>query len=317
MKKLLALLLLAGAGCVADAPLSAPPGAVTFALIGDAPYNELEVPAFDRMIDELNAQDLAFVIHVGDITSGRGPCTDEWFQARKRQFERSKHPFVIVPGDNDWVDCHRSGRDPVERLQRFRELFEAGDQSLGQTTLRVERQSSDPRFRDYREHMRWTAGNVLFVGLNVQGSNNNFGRTAAMDREYERRMFAVFDWLDEAVKTVEQRQLAGLVVFMQADPEFGRDDRSARRKDGFQALRNVLRTHAAWLKKPILLVHGDGHFYIQDQPLRDTRTREPIRNLRRIEVFGSPQVRWIKAYIDPSSPQLFFAAPATSSAPAD
>src|SRR5262249_58606971 len=99
---------------------------ITFALIGDTPYSALEVDELDRLIDELNAQDLAFVIHVGDITSGKGPCTNEWFEARKRQFERSKHPFVIVPGDNDWVDCWRTGKNPVERLGYFRKTFEAG-----------------------------------------------------------------------------------------------------------------------------------------------------------------------------------------------
>jgi hypothetical protein len=306
------LLFVLAAGCASVARPG--PDAVTFALIGDTPYSDWEVAALDRMIDELNAQDLAFVLHMGDITAGRGPCTDAWFEARKRQFQRSKHPFVIVPGDNDWVDCHRSGMDPMERLSRFREMFEAGDRSLGQQTIALERQSSDARFPQYREHMRWIAGRVLFVGLNVQGSNNNLGRTAAMDREVETRMIAVFDWLDEAVKTVEQRQLAGLVVFLQADPDFGA--KFHNKPDGFAQFRNVLRTHALWLKKPILLVHGDSHVYIQDHPLRDPASGAPIESFTRVEVFGSPQVRWIKAVADPASPGVFQAAPAPSPASA-
>ena len=51
----------------------APPGAIVFALMGDTPYSEAEVQRFDALIDDLNARDLAFVAHVGDITSGRGP----------------------------------------------------------------------------------------------------------------------------------------------------------------------------------------------------------------------------------------------------
>jgi predicted phosphodiesterase len=312
MKRPLVALLFCLAGCASMAQPG--PGAIPFALIGDLPYNTFEIAALDRLIDEMNEQDLAFVIHVGDITGGRGPCTDAWFEARKRQFQRSKHPFIIVPGDNDWVDCHRSGQDPMDRLSRFRELFESGEESLGQKTIRLERQSSDPRFADYREHMRWVAGNVLFVGLNVQGSNNNLGRTAAMDREVEKRMSAVFGWLDEAVKTVEQKRLSGLVVFIQADPRFGDKPHPS---GGFEQFRNVLRTHALWLKKPILLVHGDGHFYIHDRPLRDPATNKPIPNFTRVEVFGSPQVRWIKAFIDPGSPELFRVAPAPSPAPAN
>src|SRR3954462_6602100 len=232
-----AALLLLAAGCGAFAQPR--PGSIAFALIGDAPYNAIEIPEFDRLVDEMNAQDLAFVIHVGDITSGQGPCTDAWFEARKRQFQRSKHPFIIVPGENDWVDCHRSGRDPLERLERFRQVFESGDESLGARRIRLERQSSDPRFAEYREHVRWVTADVLFVGVNVQGSNNNLGRNRTMDEEHAKRMAAVFEWLDEAVKTVEPPNLRALVVFAQADPDF---ERRVRRRpgvpDGWESFRN-------------------------------------------------------------------------------
>ncbi|HEY3073782.1 MAG TPA: hypothetical protein VGJ74_01285, partial [Burkholderiales bacterium] len=63
--------------------------------MGDTPYSEDEVKRLDRLIDELNAEPLAFVVHIGDITSGRGPCTDAWFEARKQQFARIRHPFVL------------------------------------------------------------------------------------------------------------------------------------------------------------------------------------------------------------------------------
>src|SRR2546426_6853387 len=49
-----------------------------------------------------------------------GPCTDAWFEARKRQFARLEHPFILLPGDNDWTDCHRTGFDPMERLAEWR-----------------------------------------------------------------------------------------------------------------------------------------------------------------------------------------------------
>jgi predicted phosphodiesterase len=312
----LAALVLLAAGC---GSLAQPgPGAVAFALIGDMPYNAFEIPAVDRLIDEMNEHDLAFVIHVGDITSGGGPCTDAWFEARKRQLQRSRHPLVIVPGDNDWVDCHRSGRwDALERLARFRELFASGDESLGARTIRLERQSADPRFAEYREHVRWVAQDVLFVGLNVQGSNNNLGRTRAMDAEHEKRMAVVFDWLDEAVKAVEQRNLRGLVIFVQGDPDFGlAEQRPPGVPDGFERFRNVLRTHALWLKKPVLFVHGDHHIYINDRPLRDPASGRVVPNFTRVQVFGSPLVRWIKAWIDPSAPELFRVAPAPSPTPA-
>jgi hypothetical protein len=80
------------------------------------PYSQPGANLLDDMIDRINAQQLAFVIHVGDITSGHGPCDDAWMEARKQQFGRFKAPFVLLPGDNEWTDCRRSGFDPMERL---------------------------------------------------------------------------------------------------------------------------------------------------------------------------------------------------------
>jgi hypothetical protein len=232
------------AGC--ETPLPYPDAEdVTFALMGDTPYNDAEVRSLDALIDDINGQDLAFVVHVGDITSGRGQCTDAWFEARRRQFNRIRHPFVLIPGDNDWVDCHRSGFDPMERLDKMRRLFHSGDASIGQRTIRLDRQSSNPRFAEYREHVRWVAADVVFVGLNVQGSNNNLGRTPAMDEEHRRRMVAVLAWLDESMTLAAQRRLAGAVICIQANPDFeGRYRRRPGVGDGFEAFREALRAHA-------------------------------------------------------------------------
>ena len=314
MRALLALLL-GLAGCTAHiaSPLpSAGRTALQFALIGDTPYSASEAAALDAMIEQMNQEDLAFVIHVGDITGGQGPCTDEWFEARKRQFEKFRHPFVIVPGDNDWVDCHRTGFDPIERLKKFRELFESGDTSLGNRGLRLERQSG--RYEEYREHLRWIAGDVLFVGVNVQGSNNNLGRTPAMDAEHSARMAAVFAWLEDSLRLAERRDLAGMLVFTQADPDFeGKFLR--KRSDGFAEFRNALRDLALRFGKPVLFVNGDTHLYKLDQPLADPARGEPIRNFTRVIVFGSPQTRWIRAAIAPASPRLFQLSPMPQPAP--
>src|SRR6266699_2144601 len=311
----LLVLLAALAGCalhVAPLPPSTGNARLSFALIGDTPYGAAEADALDAMIERMNREELAFVIHVGDITSGQGPCTDEWFEARKLQFEKSRHPFVIVPGDNDWVDCHRSGRDPMERLRRFRELFEAGDTSLGLHTLPLERQSG--RYAEYREYVRWIAADVLFVGVNVQGSNNNLGRTPAMDAEHRARMAAVFAWLEDSVRLAEKRRVAGILIFAQGDPDF---EGKMRRKgsNGFAEFRNALRDLALRFGKPVLFVNGDTHLYKLDQPIADPATGRPLQNFTRVVVFGSPQTRWIRAGIAPSSTQLFQVSPAPQSTP--
>ena len=146
----------------------------------------------DEMIGRMNAEPLAFAVHVGDITSGNGPCGDEWLEARKRQFARVKAPFVLLPGDNEWTDCHRTGFDPLERLEKWRELFCVPVQALS-----LERQQGK-----YCEHVRWIAQNVVFVGLNIPGSNNNLPRDPLEHRE---RMQAALAWLDEAVECAKSK----------------------------------------------------------------------------------------------------------------
>lgn len=242
--------------------------------MGDAPYSEGEARALEALIDDLNAQPLAFVAHVGDITSGRGPCTDAWLEARQRQFARIRHPFVLLPGDNEWTDCHRSGFDPLERLAKWRALFCLRPSA----SFSFERQAGE-----YCEHVRWEHDGMLFIALNVPGSNNNLGRSAAMDAEHERRMAAVFDWLDESVALAESRQLAKVVVLMQADP-FER-----RRPDGYARLRAVLAADAKWLDGKLVLIHGDGHVHKDD---------EPLPRLRRIEVWGSPVLGWLRLRVE-------------------
>jgi hypothetical protein len=314
MRSLLVLFALAGCSAHVPPPLPSafrPP--TSFALIGDTPYSEMEASQLDAMIGEMNREELAFVIHVGDITAGRGPCSDEWFAARKRQFEKSRHPLVIIPGDNDWVDCHRSGFDPIERLKNFRELFESGDTSLGQRKIRLERQSG--RYAEYREHLRWIAGGVLFVGVNVQGSNNNLGRTPAMDAEHRARMAAVLAWLQDSLRLARERGLAGILVFAQADPDF--EGRTRRRPDGFAEFRDALLQLALDFGKPVLFVNGDSHFYKLDQPLADPRTGLRVENFTRVVVFGSPQTRWIRAGIDASTPRLFEVSPVPQPSPGE
>jgi hypothetical protein len=134
-----------------------------------------------------------------------------------------------------------------------------------------------------------------------------------MDAEHRSRMAAVFAWLEDSVRLAEQRRLAGMLIFTQGDPDF--EGRMRRKTDGFAEFRDALRGLALKFEKPILFVNGDTHLYKLDQPIADPATGEPIRNFTRVVVFGSPQTRWIRAGIDPASPQLFQLSPVPQSAP--
>ena len=255
------------AGCAAPAP--APRADFEFGLLGDTPYSQAQANLLDEVIRDMNAEPLSFVVHVGDITSGGGPCSDDWLEARRQQFARIRHPFVLLPGDNEWTDCHRTGFDPLERLRKWRSLF-----CLPKQNRLVEIQPGE-----YCEHVRWRVGGALFVGLNVPGSNNNLGRTKAMDAEHARRMAAALTWLEEGARLAAEKKLQ-LVVLCHGDPF------AHRAPDGYAELMEKL-SSLAKTQGPITLVHGDTHVYRND---------EPLPGVRRIEVEGSPAVSWLRAW---------------------
>ena len=290
LRALALLVLLAGcaAGGQPSRQMSAPSNAqsnVTFALMGDVPYTQPHANILEAMIDRINRETPAFVVHVGDITGGQGPCTDAWLEARAKQFARFEAPFLLAPGDNEWTDCHRTGFDPLERLGKVRSLFHARTPALPGFA----RQSAQ-----YPEHMRWTAGGSLFVTLNVPGSNNNLGRIPAMDREYEERMKAVLGWLDESVSLAAAPGVERLFVFMQADPDFAQTQ-LRKQPDGYATLLDAFRMQATRLKKPFIVGHGDTHRFRHDHPM------EGVPNLVRVEVDGWPWLGWLKVGISPNA----------------
>lgn len=133
-------------------------GRFTFALIGDMPYGAEGDAKFPHVLADLNAdRNLSFVVHDGDFKNGSSLCSDAVFLNRLDLFNQSAHPFIYVPGDNEWTDCHRTNNglyDPLERLAVLRRLFFPTDETLGVRTFTVERQSDDPQYAAYRENVR-------------------------------------------------------------------------------------------------------------------------------------------------------------------
>lgn len=289
------------------------PGAWSFGVIGDTPYTPTEEAELELVIDDINREDLAFVVHVGDIKRGGSRCSDELFEQRRKVFQRIRHPFVLIPGDNEWTDCHwmrAGGYDPLERLAALRRIFHAGERSLGARTMALERQSSDPRFAEYRENVRWIFGNILFAGINVPGSNNNLGRTSTMNAEHRRRMAADFAWLDEAFRIAAEKKLAAVVILIQANPGLDWLGKAlVGRPDGYTELRAALAKYAQRSEMAVLFVHGDTHYYRVDKPLTDAASGKTIDNFTRLETFGSPHTNWVKVSVGASDARLFSIRP--------
>jgi hypothetical protein len=297
-----ALLALALSGCATRLPGDEP---ITFAVMGDLPYSETEEAQFVRMLAELDAEPLAFVAHVGDIRGGDEPCGDALYLRRRAQFDASRHAFVFTPGDNEWSDCPGAQGEPsLALLARLREVFFASDGTLGRRVLpqRAQRACLEPPVEGcgcgaLPENRAWSVGRVSFATVNVSGSRNNVGRGAATDREARCRDAANARWISAAVRDARETNAAALVVLTQANPWWT----SGSEFDAFLA---SMREAAAVFRGPVLLIHGDTHFFRADRPFRDERG-EGVANLQRLETWGSPFVGWVEVRVDPARPEPF------------
>ena len=295
-------------------PMLATAQPLHFGLFGDTPYSAWERAQLPGLMADMAAADLAFVVHAGDFKSGADACSDALFQDRLVLFQASRVPLVYVPGDNDWTDCHRrsnGAHDPLERLDRLRALFFAGDQALGPTPMALLRQSAEPAFAVYRENVRWEAGGALFVTLNLPGSDNNFhgvpGQTGPVP-EFVARSAANQAWLAQAFAHARDKRLAGVLIVIQANPGF-EAARAGRPQPGYDAFLAQLRQETRLFAKPVVLVHGDTHRQHIDQPLTEPASGERLANFTRVETFGWPFFGWVLGTVDARDPQVFrFAA---------
>ena len=71
--------------------------------------------------------------------------------------------------------------------------------------------------------------------------------------------------------------------------------------DGFDRFLAALAENSRAYAKPVVLIHGDSHRFVHDQPLLD-QAGQKVTNVTRIETFGSPDVGWVEVALDPTNP---------------
>lgn len=320
-------------GCARSDPAAAlapAPGGSTpfsFALIGDLPYFVLDEPNLGLLFDAIGREDSAFIVHVGDVKSSMELCSDALYARRKALLQQSPRPLILVPGDNDWTDCHRSssgGFDPRERLAAVRSIFFADPGPLGQSSqstqashagpashqdpqgrltargqpLRLERQPQAP------ENVRWRIGAVQFLTVHVVGSNNGLDKYPGSRGEFSVRDGLNRAWVSSTLEAARRDRVDALVIAIHGAPDFDPDSRS-----GFKGFIEQLRELSTAFSQPILLLHGDHHEFKVDQPLRDPAGRS-IRHLTRVQSFGAPRSQsWVQIRYEPTHPMRFTITP--------
>jgi len=210
-----------------------------------------------------------------------------------------KPALIYTPGDNEWTDCHRANNgayDPLERLDFLRAtMYPNPDRSLGMRPIKLEYQNDD-----YPENVRWDHRNITFATLHIVGSNNNLGRNSENDAEYAARNAANLAWLAETFAAAEKDRSAAVLLALQANVFEGNTETPS----GFDDVVEALRTETIAFGKPVVLVHGDSHYFRIDKPLL-REDGSSIPNFTRVETFGSPNVHWLRAVVDTKDPEVF------------
>lgn len=292
-----------------------------FALIGDTPYgsgpnSSGDEEKFQRVIDDINHDRVDWIVHTGDIKTGSSFDTDTLILSRFALYQGFDAPFVYTPGDNEWTDSHRPKEgmyNPLERLAFVRKTFYPHPGwSTGGHPMPLAIQAKDPGFSTFVENSMWVRSRVVFAGIHVVGSNDdldpwtgigNVGVVAEQQAEFDARRAANQAWIDKAFDLADKIQAPGVFIFMQADPgfEFAKGD-PARKV--FDPILDHLFARTIAFGKPVVLAHGDSHYYRVDKPALDA-AGHLIENFNRAENFGDTNVHWVRVSVDPDSREVF------------
>ena len=199
------------------------------------------------------------------------------------------HPVIYAPGDNETCDCWErdsGGFAPLERWAALRRIFFADPtHSLGSTKIPLTSQGGE-----FVENARWTRDRIVFATVDLPGSKNGGepfpARTPADDAAARRRVDAATAWTKEAFAEAARTNARAVVLGFQAS----HFEKPGDYRNAYEPFVSTVEQEAAQFGRPVLLVHGDGHIYIVDHPLRPP-------NLTRMEVPGSPRVGWVRVFV--------------------
>lgn len=294
-----------------------------FAVLGNTPFGNTEVPVVRSVLATIGDGPAAFVVHAGNFKGPTESCRDELITERINLLSSSPKPLIYVPGANDWADCQRAADgsyNPIERLDFLRDRAFGNDDVLGpgpvgHAQFDLTRQSDMARFRQYHENVRWFYRGIVFVGLNLPGNNNNYRSAGGRNGEFEDRVIATRVWLQHALVYAQQKDALGMVIVVQADPEFEParggglrgmfSERNERRGvDGYKDFRVQLQKLASRFKAPMLLIDSGKTLHLT-QPLRDVHGAV-VKSFTQVSTYGTPTVnRWVRVRVDPGTAQVF------------
>ena len=312
---------------------------------GTTPTDTSETLATPGFIASVNADpDVSLVLHVGDIHSGKQYCTEEYDRTVFELWKAFEDPLVYTPGDNEWSDCHKPAEgggtynattqqidyvvsggvpvdyakgDPLANLALVRSIFFAqpGRTLGGQKRVLSQAQFFDPAHptdANYVENVMFEQSKVLFVSINLPGGSNDdndvwYGapvQSTVQAQEIVERRGADLRWLDAAFAQAQADGMTAVLIELQAD--MWDAEKGAAHQAAYEPYVQSIASHTTAFAKPVLLVNGDSHIYLSDNPLAAgaplafMHPGYDVPNFHRIVVHGSTiPLEWLKMSVDP------------------
>jgi len=257
---------------------------ITFSAMGCGPYTPPDKPAAAFYVRQENRERISeFMVHLGDVFKtaplkkpddgaaspakktgppeppmpDQLPTEAEYRETADLLANSNTIPTWIVPGDNEWSDLE----DPAQGWKWWQKYYSKFEERF-QPSWKTERQPERP------ENFAFVRKGVAFIGINLVG-----GRVHD-PAEWLVRLPQDAAWIKEVLTRPSMTDVRAAVILCQANPLVLKPGDT---KEKFKPFLVPFRQAAADWKKPLLLLHADGHVWIDDQPW-------PEKNIRRVQV---------------------------------
>ena len=218
----------------------------------------------------------AFLVHLGDINSGKDAAagkTDESTYANMRSMLTTSNsiPTYIVPGDNEWND-HKTPDLAWGWWNKHLLSTEEATSPSWTTERQTER----------KENFAFTHKGVLIIGINLVG-----GRIHDAE-EWKQRFEHNQKWINTQL-TKHADDVHSAVICCQANM-VGQGAKAPKVRATFLPFMTPVLDDLTAFKKPILVLHADGHKWTVDKPWNETAPNVTRVQLDQVKI-GFPPVR--------------------------
>lgn len=267
---------------------------VQFLAIGDTPYNQQEQMQLQQsLLTKMDNSKYPFVTVYGDILSGSESCTDAMVLQRLGMYYMIKPNRVFyTPGDNEWTDCDREGKDfrysELERLSFIRQF-------LQQLPLSPPKSWQYEQQTQLIENAKWFYEGVQFGTIHMVSTQN--GRVEILKDDVEMAINEVnyrdeanIQWLHSIFLQAKKNNAKAVIIVSQADITKSKyegecTEENTQLCDPFAKFTQALKHASSEFEKPVLFLHGDTNPYCFDK----TFGEKIAPNLWRLNAWGDYQ----------------------------